>query len=462
MTQVSTIVHLSRVLPGGHAGVRRFARVSGLSDTAAAWLYAPRAPAYAEAMHAALRPGLGALAHAPRAPARRAPLARLRRGLPALAVALCAALCTLPARAAGDYDAALREGVAARDRARASQFVGDWQSALEFFQRAVALDDTAAARFELAEAAAALDRVELAYESYELALAGGLPARAEAIAHGYLDTHAADVAHLEVAAPEGTTISVDGRERGRTPLRRPLVVGVGRVTIRLTAADGLRSEQTLELEPGVLRRIAWSRSLRKSSSARATRADVSQAPRPLPSERPAPPAEQPDEPSWLGSRPAAIVLLSVAGASMVAGGWLALEAHGSNEDADDTRDQILAAYASHLEQNVITAGTVPCGNVGIASGVAGFQPSVPIAAQETIVQQYANACDQLAQREARTDRLTTASMIGLGVGAAASAALLTWYIASPREHAPGDEPRRPLVAPIVSKDTQGVYFALTF
>jgi len=413
------------------------------------------------------RPRVGALAHvhpkARRVPLVAAPRGRLSRRVAALSLALFtglgAGLCALPARAS-DYDDALRAGVAARDRARESQFVSDWQSAFEQFQRAVELQDSAVARFELAEAAAALGRVDLAYESHELALAGGVPAKAEAIARAYLDAHAADVARVEVAAPSGTTVSVDGRERGRVPLARPLVVPAGHVTIRLTAPDASIWEETLSLEPRVVRRIALRRAPHVSTTtvpaARASRSQASRA-----TGEGARPAE-PEEPSWLGSHPGAVALISVASVSLVAGGWFAYKAYDEKQEADDARNQIMAALQGHLQSNVIEASAVPCGDAGIASGVVGFSPGVPQDAQANLVQQYAAACDEFAKREARSDRLTTVSMIGFGVGLAATAALLTWYIASPSEETPDDEARRPVVVPILSKDTQGVMLELAF
>jgi hypothetical protein len=375
-----------------------------------------------------------------------------------LTVALSAVLRALPARAS-DYDEALRSGVAARDRARESQFVSDWQSAFEQFQRAVALHDTAAARFELAEAAAALGRVELAYESHELALAGGLPARAEAIARAYLDAHAADVARVEVTAPPGTTVAVDGRERGRVPLVRPLVVPAGRVNVRLTAPDASIWEETLELEPRVVRHISLRRPPPASRTAPASQRAGSESPLATGLAQ-AQPIEH-DEASWLGSRPGAIALISVASASLVAGGWFAYQAYDSNQQANDARSQIMRALQGHVESNVIPPDAVPCGDRGIANGFVGFGPGVPQVAQANLVQQYSAACEELDSRQARTDRLRTVSMIGFGVGLAATAALVTWYIASPGEDAP-DAELGAVVTPIVSRDTQGVWVELAF
>ena len=148
--------------------------------------------------------------------------------------------------------------------------------------------------------------------------------------------------------------------------------------------------------------------------------------------------------------------------SGVAGGWFAYQAYDSKQEAKDTRSQIVAALQGHVESNVVAADAVPCGNAGIASGTVSFGPGIPDSAQQNLIGQYANACEEFAQQEASTDRLTKVSMIGFGVGLAATAALLTWYIASPSADTPEDEPRRALITPIVSRDTQGVWLELAF
>lgn len=450
------MTHPSITIPRLAAARRRAAvlppaHLSGVSDSAAAALYVPGGEAYSRHMPAPSWPGLGALAVA---------LSIITGGAS-----------IAPSARAGDYDDALRAGVAARDRARDSQFVSDWQLAFEQFEHAVAVDDTAAARFELAEAAGALGRVDLAYESYEIALAGGLSGKAAAVARAYLDAHAANIARVEVAAPAGTALSVDGRARGRLPLARPLVVPAGQVTIGLAPPDGAAWEQTLDLEPGELRHITLARAPLAGGAPAPEGASVGAAMALAPThvERKATgvaadPAESEasEQPAWLGRHPGAIALLSVAGVSVAAGGWFAYKAHDSDQEVQDTRSQIEAALEGHVDGAVINPSAVPCGSNGIASGVATFGPGVSTTDQQTLVSQYASACQLFDERQERTERYTTLSMVGFGVGLAASAAVVIWYIASPSDDAPGSEARRALVVPLLSADTQGVLVEVAF
>ncbi|HWO15039.1 MAG TPA: hypothetical protein VNN80_36300 [Polyangiaceae bacterium] len=391
----------------------------------------------------------------------------MRRLLTALAFAACAAL-VAPAARAGDYDDALRSGVEARDRARETQYVTDWQAAFAHFERAVALEDTAIARFELAEAAAALGRVDIAYESHELALARGVSGKAATIARAYLDAHAADVALIELLAPAGTRVWVDGRERGRLPLERPLLVRAGRVHVQLVAPGASPWESTLELEPRVVHRLApelaSSEPAPKAqgpvapSSGRSSVGSESAAAAPVSGVAGA----EDEESSWLGERPAAIALLSVAGVALAVGGGFAWVARGQHQEADDARSQIEGAFEGHVENGVFSPAAVPCGPDGIASGVVGFGPGVGQLQQQTLVEQYANACAEFHDRSVVADRSTRLATIGLGVGLVASAAVLTWYIATPSHDAPGADRASVAVTPILSADTQGLLFDISF
>ena len=121
-----------------------------------------------------------------------------RSGLRCVGLALAIALLVGVSDARADaYDVSLRDGVAARDRARESARESDRRQALELFERAVAERDTLEARFELAEAAAELGQIALAYESYELSLHRGLSGKAAEVATAFMEAHERDVARLE-------------------------------------------------------------------------------------------------------------------------------------------------------------------------------------------------------------------------------------------------------------------------
>ena len=350
---------------------------------------------------------------------------------------------------ADDYDDALRDGAAARDVARETHRAADWQRALSHFERAVSIEDTMAARFELAEAAHGLGWIDVAYASYELALEKGLFGKAASVAKNYLDAHRSDVARIEVSAPAGTAVYVDGRERAKLPLDRPLVVPAGNVQLRLVAADHEPWEQAVNLDAQVVMRLA---------------PELEPPPReapPAPVAPPPPPAE--DTGSFL-AKPGSIVLLSVAAVSLVAGGVLAYQWNDTNGEADDTRSQIVAAHQQYYTAGYIGPQSVPCGAAGIANGVASFDSGFPANDQQQLISEFADACDELEQTTARAHRYETATYVAFGVTAAASLTLLGLYLF--QDSVPDADHSQsayaPRLVPILGADTRGVLLDMRF
>ncbi|HKO95081.1 MAG TPA: PEGA domain-containing protein, partial [Polyangiaceae bacterium] len=186
--------------------------------------------------------------------------ARGRRGAAALVAGLLAsALCG--AASADDYETELLGGVAARDRALETRDERDWRQALLHLGRAVALQSTAEAEFEFAEAAAHLALWPEAYSGYQAALALGIDGVAAVRAREFLDAHAAGVALLDLSGPAGAAVYVGERRRGALPLARPLAVSLGALVVRveqpgfrtwqqqLTASAGTRTQLTVSLLP---------------------------------------------------------------------------------------------------------------------------------------------------------------------------------------------------------------------
>jgi len=388
-------------------------------------LYRGAGPAYRAVMSAA-RAGSGSGAR------------RVRWCLAGLAFAAAFGLSNARADA---YDEALREGVLARDRARDSDSPLDWRIAAEQFSRAVAERDTLEARFELAEAASELSNVAVAYESYELSLELGLAGKAAEIASAFIDAHDDEVARLVFGGPAGSSLFVNGEQRARLPLRRPLVVPAGRVRLRLVSPLDMPWEKIVFFEAGETERLA---------------------PELVPKLAPEPAWEK-EESSWLGANPAAIVLLSLAGVSLVAGGWFAYKSDERDTVADDARGQIMAALQRHVQDGLVPADTVPCGQRGVAGGRVQFGAEVLSPVQQQIVAEYANACATFQQRSDAADRYRTLSFVSFGIGAVTSAAVLTWYLTD------GDGPpevdrgsARPRLVPILSADTRGLMLDMQF
>jgi hypothetical protein len=340
------------------------------------------------------------------------------------------------------YDDTLREGVAARDRARESDNTADWKHALTLFARAVAERDTLEARFELAEAASELGQNAVAFESYELSLDRGLSGKAAEIASAFMAAHEDEVARLELVGPAGSIVFVNGQRRAELPLARPLVVPAGRVRLGLVAPRATPWEQAVYFDAQVVMHLA---------------PELVLSPLPRKSE----PAEQP---GFFAQNPGAIALLSIAGVSLVAGGWFTYKYDERDTVADDARQQIVGALNQHVQAGVFGPSSVPCGPNGVASGAVTFDPSLSVASQESLVGDYANACAEFQERTQAADRNKTLALVSFGVSAVASAALLTWYFADSADGDPpeADRARGPRLTPVLTADSGGLLVDLEF
>lgn len=408
----------------GHPAVSAAAQLSEFSDSAArppGMLYRRAGGSYPGAMSSASGSASAA------------------RGVCSAGLVLALAFGVSNARADG-YDQALREGVQARDRARDSDSPLDWRLAAEQFMLAIAERDTLEARFELAEAASELSNVAVAYESYELSLELGLSGKAAEIASAFIDAHDDEVARLAFVGPAGSSLFVNGEQRARLPLARPLVVPAGRVRLRLVSPLNTPWEQIVLFEAQETQRLA---------------------PELVPKLAPEPVWTK-EEPSWLGAHPTAIVLLSIAGVSLVAGGWFAYKYDERDTVASDARGQIMAALQNHVERGYFPADTVPCGQRGIAGGRVSFDPEFGVSEQQQIVSDYANACATFNERSDAADRYRTLSLVGFGIGAVASATVLTWYLTDDEPSAVDRGQAGPRLVPILSADTRGLLLDMAF
>jgi hypothetical protein len=153
------------------------------------------------------------------------------------------------------YDSALLDGVAARDRALETDSERDWQRALQHFARAMTVQPSKEAAFELAQAAARLNLIAEAYGSYEEALALGLTGKAEGLARRFISENEARVGRIDVRGPPGATLSVDEQPRGELPLPRPLVVLAGERQVSLAQPGFRRASVRVDVSSGSVRAI---------------------------------------------------------------------------------------------------------------------------------------------------------------------------------------------------------------
>jgi hypothetical protein len=165
-----------------------------------------------------------------------------------------AALLWAPARAraaeADAYDAALTRAIAAKERALDVNEPQRWEEALRLFEEAGALKQTRECAYEIGFAADRLHRTDLAVESYEAAIELGLGGAPRARAQAYVSANAAGLARVDVRGPPGTRIRVGGIERGKLPLRRPLVLFPAVAELELSFAAGETATYAVHLRAG--------------------------------------------------------------------------------------------------------------------------------------------------------------------------------------------------------------------
>jgi hypothetical protein len=262
-------------------------------------------------------------------------------------------------------------------------------------------------------------------------------------------------------------VLLDGNEVGRSPLPNALYLMPGRHSILarkdkasaekvLDAVAGRREYVTLELQEGYAAAPA--------ASGLATSVGTGEQ---VGAEPGADGGQGQGFFQWVGSSPAAVATVSVAALALGTSAVLAGFASNRYAAANDARSQIMGALEGHVQTGAVAPETVPCGPNGIASGVVEFGPAVNPGQQQTLVTQYANACDLFNERSDSGDRLKTLSLVSLGVGAFAAIGTVVWYFADSGGSGSATSDDTPLVhraalSPLLSPSTQGLQLQLTF
>lgn len=277
--------------------------------------------------------------------------------------------------------------------------------------------------------------------------------------------------NLEVSAT-GAVVSVDGSEVGRSPLPNVIYLMPGRHTIAarkggvstnraLDAIAGQRVYVTLDLQGGQGTSTAL---------AAAGPSDSDVAPRPdnqLASEPSMDTGRSEGFFSWMANSPAAIATVTVAAVALGTSAVLAGFANNRYAVANDVRERIMLELQDNVDEGVLVASAVPCGEGGIANGVGSFNPRVPQDDVEGLVSDYANACRLFSERSDSGDRLKTLSLVSLGVGAFATVGTIVWYFSdtggSSTDSAKADvASRRTSVSPVLTPETQGLWLNVSF
>jgi hypothetical protein len=398
-----------------------------------------------------------------------APLGLCRLALLA-GVLLAAGLLARPGQAQTDGETEVarqrfREGVAHYDRQ-------DYEKARLAFLQAYLLKPHPAVLLNLAQSELRAGRHAEAAENFAKYIQGSPTAPAMDHAKAGFEEARQRVTELNVQVnATGAAVSLDGADVGRSPLPRVLYLMPGRHSIVarkgtasaekvLDAVAGRREYVTLELREGYTPTPLVGGTEPASTAAASGTVGA---------ETGTDSGQRQGFFDWLGSSPAAVATISVAGLALGTSAVLAGFANNRYSAANDAKSQIMAALERDVNRNWVDPDSTPCGASGIAGGNATFGPGLTTPErQEDLTAQYRNACDVFTDRSDSGDRLKTLSLVSLGVGAFATIGTIVWYFSdsgsSGDSASSGDasKPRQASLTPLLSPDTQGLMFELSF
>lgn len=397
------------------------------------------------------------------------------RGAPCLVLLLAGSLLSsslLSSRATaqteGETEVArqrFREGVAHYDRQ-------DYEKARLAFLQAYLLKPHPAVLLNLAQSELRAGRNAEAAENFAKYIRENPTAPAMDHAKAGFDEARQRVTELNVQVnATGATVSLDGADVGRSPLPRVVYLMPGRHSVVarkgttsaekvLDAVAGRREYITLELREGYT-----PTPVAPGTGAPSTTADVGT----VGTETGTDSGQRQGFFDWLGSSPAAVATISVAGLALGTSAVLAGFANNRYAAANDAKSQIMAALQRDVNRDWVDPDSTPCGATGIAGGNAVFGPALTTPErQEDLAEQYRNACGVFTDRSDSGDRLKTLSLVSLGVGAFATIGTIVWYFSD--SGSSGDsgsrqgplDPRRASLTPLLSPDTQGLLLEMSF
>jgi hypothetical protein len=374
---------------------------------------------------------------------------------------------TAHAQSEGETEVArqrFREGVAHYDRQ-------DYEKARLAFLQAYLLRPHSAVLLNLAQSELRAGRHAEAAENFAKYIRQNPTAPAMDHAKAGFDEARQRVTELNVQVnATAASISVDGADVGRSPLPNEIYLMPGRHSVVarkgtasaekvLDATAGRREYIVLELREG----YAPSPSIPQNGAVGtgATQAVAG----PVGAESDTRGGQGFFE--WLGSSPAAVATISVAGLALGTSAVLAGFANNRYAAANDARSQIMSALQSDVDGGHISSEAVPCGSNGIANGMAEFL-DLSDEDQAKRITQYSNACDLFTDRSDSGDRLKTLSLVSLGVGAFATIGTIVWYFSdsgsssgSAGKKGSGDVGRASLT-PLLTPGTQGLVLDVSF
>jgi hypothetical protein len=349
-----------------------------------------------------------------------------------------------------------REGVAHYDRQ-------DYEKARLAFLQAYLLKPHPAVLLNLAQSELRAGRHAEAADHFAQYIRGNPTAPAMDHAKAGFDEARQKVTELnvQVNAP-GAAITVDGADVGRSPLPNAVYLTPGRHSVVarkgtasadkvLDAVAGRREYITLEMQEGYA------------------------APPPVAAAA-APAGAEPGTDTggqgksffeWVGSSPAVVATVTVAGLALGTSAVLAGFANNRYSAANDARSQIMSALQQYANAGYIGTNTTPCGENGVANGVATFDSTFPMSERTRLIAQFANACDLFTERSDSGDRLKTLSLVSLGIGAFATIGTVVWYFSDSEGGGSASADDKKIrgtasLTPLLSPGTQGLQLELSF
>ncbi len=262
----------------------------------------------------------------------------------------------------------------------------------------------------------------------------------------------AKLGRIEVVATAGTEVVVDGERVGLTPLAEPVSVEAGAHTIKAKAADGATEVQSVTVLGGdkTVARFTRGTPPLPPVAEPPSPATAPPAPPPVATEAPAPPATAPSPPST-EPRPAVehAPAKSFFPSNMVpvyVGGILTLAGAG------------VAVAMLEIKQSALDNAQSTEANIQSHGG------SCPPTAANAHVAGLANACATFAGDNNDVNTDATLGNVALGVGIAALAGTVIYWIAADKSEK-GDSARgatRVVVAPLVGQGQEGLLLSGEF
>jgi hypothetical protein len=166
----------------------------------------------------------------------------------------------------GEYRAAMRRAVAAKEKALDSNLPQDWAETLKQLRIADAIRTTAESKYEIGVAASRLDQEDIAVESYTAALELGLAAAASAKARNYITEYALHLAQIRIEGPDGARILLNGIERAQLPNAKAIFIAPGSVVLQAITEDKEPTTRNLTLAEGRVEVVSLNANERQQDS----------------------------------------------------------------------------------------------------------------------------------------------------------------------------------------------------